>query len=269
MHKLSFIGLVVGMLCLGSALFGQESEHIYQGLPSSQTDLIYYRKAYVIEWDPVHKVPRWVAYHVTPDYIMTPSRKGHFAQFRGDPDIDNEASEKDYEGQFQTWRNYAKGHLAPYYIAGGDRDHDGLTAADGDEDEYQTIYEINYMSNIAPQDQYDFNGAGGLWYQLETYVREDLIRTKGYEVWVYAGTIFGPSSYDEYKGISVPPLFYKIILYKNEEGIHIEPYLLPHQRDSRGELSDYLVNVDMIEALTGLDFYPEWDKEEQERFVEE
>jgi endonuclease G, mitochondrial len=43
--------------------------------------------------------------------------------------------ENDYKNQFNTWRNYAKGHLAPYFISGGDRDNDGINAGGGDPDD--------------------------------------------------------------------------------------------------------------------------------------
>lgn len=110
-------------------------------------------------------MPRWVAYHVTPEYRDVPPREGQFETYRSDPDIDGEAGDDEYTGYFAS-RGYARGHLAPYATMGGDRDNDGELAED-DEDDAQTVLEANYMSNMSPQHQGAFNGVGGIWYELE------------------------------------------------------------------------------------------------------
>jgi len=89
-----------------------------------------------------------VAYHIKPESRDTPKRQGKFASFRNDPDIDGEAKDADYDGLF-TSRGYARGHLAPYAVMGGDRDGDGILAKDGDPDDELTLFQSNYMSNIA------------------------------------------------------------------------------------------------------------------------
>ena len=40
------------------------------------TDAVVERNAYVLEYDYGHKAPRWVAYHLVPDYRTTPRRDG-------------------------------------------------------------------------------------------------------------------------------------------------------------------------------------------------
>ena len=62
----------------------------------------------------------------------------------------------DYKGLF-TSRGYARGHLAPYGVMGGDRDGDGQLAKEGDPDDEVTIFQGNLMSNIPPQHHYGFN----------------------------------------------------------------------------------------------------------------
>ena len=241
------------------------SEHAYGGIPSC--GIYIERQGYIIQFDVEHKTPRWVAYHIKPEYLDTPDRKKKkWGKFRDDPDIIGEATEKDYKKQFNTWRNYAKGHLAPYFISGGDRDNDGINAANGDDYDAKTVHEINYMSNIAPQHHYNFNGSGGLWYKLETYVRNKLLREQKKNVWVFAGCIFGPGSYDRIgNGVEVPPMFYKIVVTENNNIPKILAFLFPHQIKRHGDIQDYLVSVNIIEALTGLDFFPELNDEEMER----
>ena len=90
----------------------QASDHAYGGIPSGGAYVE--RQGYIIQFDAEHKTPRWVAYHVKPEHLDTPDRKKHkWGKFRDDPDMIGEATEDDYKGQFRTWRNYAKGHLAP------------------------------------------------------------------------------------------------------------------------------------------------------------
>ena len=40
-------------------------------------------------------------------------------------------------------------------------------------------------------------------------------------------------------------------------------FLFPHQHERQGELNDFLVPVDTIEALTGLDFFASMDESKQ------
>jgi len=241
------------------------SEHAYGGIPSNGAYLE--RQGYIIQFDARRKTPSWVAYHVKPENLSTPDRDEHeWGKFRNDPDIVGEATDEDYKNQFSTWRNYAKGHLAPYFISGGDRDGDGTDAVHGDEDDAKTVYEIMYMSNMAPQHHYNFNGSGGLWYKLETYVRENLLKGQEKEVWVFAGCIFGAGSYDKIgNGVEVPPMFYKIIITEEDNKPKILAFLLPHQIKKHGDIQDFLVSVNLIEALTGLDFFPELNDEVMER----
>ncbi len=103
---------------------------------------------------------------------------------------------EDYEDQFHTWRNYAVGHLAPYFISGGDRDNDGTNAANGDD--AQTVYEINYFGNMAPQHHDNFilrsikahHGARSAGKRLQTVARHaghlpaDLSITTTGEKWI-------------------------------------------------------------------------------------
>src|SRR3546814_1893293 len=87
-----------------------------------------------------------------------------------------------------------------------------------------TVFEFNYMSNIAPQLHSRFNGSGGLWYKLETRIRER-VAGKGKSVHIIAGTVFGDGDAhvvgpDE--DIFVPHMFYQIII--SEHGARSEEH---------------------------------------------
>lgn len=239
-------------------------EHVFGGLPS-QAASVQVRQGYVTSYDSAKRVPSWVAYHVEPDYLNTPTRQGKFSSFRNDPDVNNPVTDDDYDGLFSGPSNFARGHLAPYAVMGGDRDDDGNYAKD-DDDDALTIFQANYMSNIAPQNHYNFNGSGGLWYKLERWIQDRVVEEHEQEVWVFAGCIFGPGEHEKVgpdNDILVPAMFYKIVIRQDpaDDVPKVLAFLFPHQRSKHGDIEDFLVSVNTIESLTGLDFLNELDDE--------
>jgi len=249
------------------------AEHMYGGLPGGSQVLI--RQAYVLSYDTERRNPSWAAFHVIPHYLNTPKREGVFDTFRADPDIANEAKDSDY-----TNSGYDRGHIAPYNIAGGDRDGDCHFAAedingdgkidssdvgpDGkpivdDEDDFKTIKQINYMSNIAPQHK-NFNRNSGLWFDLERYIQDTLVENNGMEVWVIAGTIFTekePVKIGSGNNIHVPQGFYQIVIARPnpQENAKVLAFRFGHPTTNEGDIFDFLVSIDEIEVLAGLDFF--------------
>ncbi len=240
-------------------------EHCPWGLPSTAN--VRARKGYVTAYDPKRRIPLWSAYHVTPEYRKTPKRKNRFSSFRKDTDVTNGVVAKDYNGLMRT-RGFARGHYAPFFVMGGDRDGDGkrahLDPSKSDADDEKTVFQANFMSNIAPQHHAAFNGPGGVWFNVETYIRTQLVDEEKREVWVVAGCILGPKSMEKVgpkKDIEVPPAFFQIIALEEEDLDYpmVAAFLLPHHRERHGEIQDYMVSIDVIEALTGLDFFASLD----------
>lgn len=238
-------------------------EHAPDGLLGCTPANFHVRKAYLICYDTDRRVPRWTMYHVTRDYTNTPSRKGRFSSFRADPDLDNEAKNSEYVGLLKS-RGYARGHLTPYGVLGGDRDGDGIRAelnGPSDPDDEKTVFEGNYMSNIAPQHHAGFNNQPGLWYELERWIQDDMVKSRGEDVHVVAGAIFGPGEVEKVgpnQDIFVPPMFYKVVSFAPRAGQprRVLVFLFPHQRAAHGQIQDFLISVDVLEAMTGLDFFP-------------
>lgn len=245
-------------------------EHVFGGVPSAAQLLV--RTAYVQDYDDHRHMPRWVAYRITPDAYEVMDRD-QAPGFRNDPDVAFPIRNEDWV-HWEAERGFERGHLAPYAIMGGDRDGDGLYASDGDPEDIRTIMEGNYRSNLAPQHE-AFNGAGGLWYELEAQIRER-VKDGDIEPWVIAGPVFGPgetegrqvkrtmggdTSDDAF--LFVPPAFFKIVILQDDPSAAPTAlaFLFPHQRLSHGRIQDYLVTVDLIESLTGLDFLNELDDE--------
>jgi len=253
-------------------------EHLKFGNPNTEDILI--RNAYVLHCNKPYRIPNWVAYRIDPDYLNTPERKGRFSSFRKDEDVNDPVKDEEYDCLFSS-KGYARGHLAPFKITGGDRDDDGDYAVYGsgvtsDEDDELTIFQGNYMSNIAPQHHKAINGPGGLWYKLERWVQDDIVGDKDEEVWIYAGCVIFDTENIEGIGkndsIVVPNLFYKIVIMESgdEDQPYVLAFLFPHYRHKsdmkENDIFKYLVTVDYIEAIAGLDFFCNIDESDQEEF---
>ena len=252
-------------------------EHIFGGAPDDS--IIYERRAYLFSYDKKYNVPQWTAWHVIPPYRDTPKRKSRWSTFRTDPEL-NHVKTKDYIGWYDSEFNYARGHIAPYFISGGDRDHDGKDAEYEsdlkieDPDDACTVFEINAMTNVAPQYHKRFNGSPGVWWQLETDMR--MMLDNGHEFYVFAGTVFlenkevmnignrkeDPDAWD----IGVPHGYFKMIIdpIKNE----VVAFLFDHADDLNKGCnidiakwpSNCIVDVSDIESITGLKFFSELNK---------
>lgn len=238
-------------------------EHTIGGLPTCNADNLYYRTAYVLCFNSERKVPNWTAYRVVADYRNTPERKGRLSRFRKDPDVEGEAKDADYRGVFAS-RGYARGHYTPYGVLGGDRDHDGKLAdlddALSDPDDEKTVFEGNYMSNVAPQHHSGFNGSPGMWWKLERWLQDKIITADNETAHVIAGAIFGLGEVEKIgpnKDIHVPPMFYKIVVIdeKGDEPQRVLAFLFPHHRKAHQGIQNYLTSVNVIEAMTGVDFF--------------
>ena len=62
------------------------------------------------------------------------------------------------------------------------------------------------------------------------------------------------------KKIPIPDAFFKIVINQQGNTLHILPFIFPHKEIERGsdkkyDYTPYLTTVDMIESLTGLDFF--------------
>lgn len=248
--------LVIPVLAFGWSPLKQEriDEHLPWGIPILPEPLVQtlsFQTAYIACFNLDHNSPDWSAYHIAPTYLNTPPRE-KYKTFYGHLG----ANYDDY-----TNSGYDRGHLAPFKIAGGIRN--GLSeGACGIGYCDQVVREINLMSNIVPQYP-SFNRSGGLWYELETRVREHV--GDGHDVWVVAGTILWDGTVSTIGGpadVHVPHAFYKIIAWGAAPEVpQVAAFLFPHQESRVGELVDFLVSVDLIEALCGCDFFALLDDE--------
>jgi endonuclease G len=247
-------------------------EHIVKGQPDGTTPVLV-RHAYVAHYNPKYRIPDWVSYHAIVPYLQTPARSGKFKSFRTDPDIQNEpVVDDDYVGA-----GYARGHMAPYFIMGGHREDGDSEIGKFDPDsqyDQTTVFQANYLSNIAPQHQLGLNGPGGAWYALETAIRTKLLKKHEMELHVIVGPIFNdPNKYKTIKSkingetkIAIADNFFQVIVFYNKDTKEYitAGFIFEHvKKKPKKALIKYLVPVDDIEAKTGLDFLNELPKAEQ------
>jgi endonuclease G len=197
-------------------------------LPTSTTNSIYHRSAYVFSYSESHEQSEWVAYYLDVDDINST----HFDRpfFTQDPLVKSASAD---------WRNYKKsgydkGHLCP----AGDR-----------KESYKSFQETFFTSNISPQ-EHEFNS--GVWNRLEEKIRYWSTAKEGLYV-VTGGVLTDDLKTIGKEKVSVPNYFYKVLLSKN--GTQMIGFLVPHE-NSNQPLYEFVVSVDEIEKMTGIDFYP-------------
>ena len=194
--------------------------------------------AYCLGYNETHEQAAWVFYELTRDEtVKHAERTDHFLE---DGDVaSGSATNADYKGS-----GYDRGHLAP--------------AADMGWSE-QVMAESFYYSNMSPQVP-SFNR--GIWKNLESLVRD---WARAYDtIYVTTGPILEPGlTQIGPNGVSVPKFYYKAIL-----DLHSHPhkgigFLLPNA-SSHENLQSFVVSIDELERLTGVDFYASLlDSEEQ------
>lgn len=204
-------------------------------LPTSTTNQIIHHEGYSLSYSEKHEQAEWVAYELKKSHLSSTNHKRPY--FEIDKAVKTGAA---------SWRNYKnsgydRGHLCP----AGDRRY--------------TKYahdETFLTSNITPQ-EHQFNS--GIWNTLEQKVRYWARKYDGVFV-VTGGVLKGNMQTIGTENVSVPNQFYKVLIDNNSGKTKMIAFLMPH-KDSKKPLYKFVVPVDKIEELTGIDFFPELDDE--------
>lgn len=200
-------------------------------IPSSTTGAIVEHQHYMLSYSEPHEQAEWVAYMLNKAHLTSDKRKRPY--FIEDPIVRSKSADwRNYKGS-----GYDRGHLCP----AGDRRFSE-----------QAYNETFYTSNISPQDR-AFNA--GVWNRLEIQVRQ--WATIYGSVFVATGgvlddrlTVIGEED------VAVPRFYYKIVARGDAKHMTLIAFLLPG-RESKQSLSQFLVPVDVIEEMTGIDFFQE------------
>jgi endonuclease G len=202
-------------------------------LPTSTTGQIIHHEGFSLSYSESHEQAEWVAYELKKSHLSNSNFKRPY--FEVDKAVKTGAA---------SWRNYRnsgydRGHLCP----AGDRKYS------------QKAHDETFLtSNISPQD-HAFNS--GIWNTLEQKTRYWARKYDGVFV-VTGGVLKGNLETIGDERVAVPKQFYKIILDANNGQIKMIAFLI-HHINSKESLYKFVVSVDSIESLTGIDFFPELD----------
>ena len=187
--------------------------------------------SFSLAYQEAHEQAAWVAYLISRKHAHNASKRRD--NFRTDPSVSTgSASSEDYK-----YSGFDRGHLAP--------------AADFDYNR-KALSETFFMSNISPQHP-SFNRGG--WRELEEVVRQ--WATEQDSLWVVTGPILERELKEiGSNGVSVPKYFYKIILDARQPDIKLIGFLMPNQK-LKQDLGNFIVPIDSIEKISGLDFFPQ------------
>lgn len=226
----SICGALSIFFFFGGSSFG-EFKSLEEALPAhtSERDIVRHT-GYTLNYDEQFEQADWVIYVLTAGHLKGDAPRRD--EFRQDPAVKTgSANPKDYRGS-----GYDRGHLAP----AGDMKWSP-----------KAMSESFYMSNMSPQ-KHEFNS--GIWENLESQVRE-WARENG-EVYVVTGPVLKVNlPRIGINRVAVPKYYYKIILdYKQPEYKAIA-FIIPN-RAAAFPLQNYVVTVDSVEHLTGIDFFP-------------
>lgn len=200
-------------------------------LPSSTTGEIVHHENYSLSYNEAHEQAEWVAYELKKSHLSNTNFKRPY--FEIDLAVKTGAAD---------WRNYKnsgydRGHLCP----AGDR----RFSKEAHDETFLT-------SNISPQ-EHQFNA--GIWNTLEQKVRYWARKYDGVFV-ITGGILKGNMKTIGDEDVSVPNQFYKVLIDNNSGQTKMIAFLMPHE-DSQQPLYKFVVSVDKIEELTGIDFFAE------------
>ena len=201
-------------------------------LPTSTTDVVVQHSYYTLSYSEKHEQAEWIAYELTKENTGGTKRRSN--DFRPDPMITSGSSElADYKGS-----GYDRGHLAP----AGDMKFDA-----------KAMSESFYMSNMSPQKP-GFNR--GIWKNLEEQVREWAVLNE--HLYIITGAILTeePLATIGDNAVSVPASYYKVILDYRAPEVKAIAFVLANERGEE-QLGNYVVTIDYVEKITGIDFFPE------------
>lgn len=206
------------------------------------------RVNYAVEWDCDKKSQRWSCYQMHKGYTGSYSRV--VDGYLNDPSLNKD----DYwETDYIYGSGYEHGHICP----NADRKYS-----------YMANYQTFYMTNMQPQ-YHKFNGytssgadkGEGLWVRMEGKVRDWTPASTNDTLYVCkGGTIDNEDQIiGRIKGkLIIPKYFFMACLMKNSMGYRAIGFWAEQQSNEWHDdepLSTYVVTIDKLEELTGIDFF--------------
>lgn len=202
---------------------------------------IYNKPNFSLSYVEEYEIPEWVTYRLTVG-MLNEKKHPRDQDFNPDPAIKTQSAH--YHDYKQS--GYRRGHLVPSADMAWDKPSMDATFL---------------LSNIAPMKE-EFND--GIWLELEHNVRDWARMYK--DITVVAGPVFNDSLGVIGKNeVLVPRYFYKAIFTAQNDQPEVIGFLFDQTESDPGKLYEYIVPIDSIEKITGLDLfanmYGDWDKE--------
>lgn len=210
------------------------AEEVHYELPTLVADRpqqVIEHLAYTVSYNPEWRIPNWVAYELTAHETEGAEERNN--KFLPDPLVEGDpVVTSDY-----TKSGYDRGHMAP--------------AADM-KWSAQAMRESFYMTNMCPQNH--SNNAGD-WKDLENLARDWAVRYGN--IYICCGPIVSanPEHIGTKRRIVVPERFYKVFLRQKGQSWTAIGFVMQNAAGSK-PLMTYMVSVDEVERLTGIDMFP-------------
>lgn len=226
---------VIFLLAFSMGVVGQDvcRKHLPLGhLPGADQTFCY--DGYAVGYSYDLKIPVWAAYRITHESANTVN-VDRSDDFRINPSVPARyrSDRADYRGS-----GYDRGHMAPSGTIDYSREANS---------------ETYFYSNIVPQlPGFNRDGFGhqGVWGFLENEIR-DWVRDRG-ELYVVSGAI-ASGRQTIGNSVAIPEAFYKIVIdLKTADSI---AFLLPHEENLKDQAAKFIVSIDRIEEVSGLDFF--------------
>lgn len=228
-----------------------------QSISTESNSQILKRDGYTISYNKETKCANWVKWILSEEHTDGPFPRKGAIYYKNDGsaygigvvnnimvqnpyviDLETEAPRQTHEDWKDVKYNMSHGHLCP---AG---DNKWSKAA---------MNQSFLLSNICPQDR-DLNN--GDWKALEEKCRTWAKRYG--ELQIVAGPIFNNGEITRFMGvnrIAIPDGFFKVIMYMNKNPQAIG-FVFPNESNHH-DMNHYVVTVDEIEMITGIDFFSE------------
>ncbi|RAH38840.1 DNA/RNA non-specific endonuclease [Halomonas sp. SL1] len=240
------LGIAALFAAVGSGLWYMEEREVrerlsWMGVPTWErlTPLSVHRvlrnDGFLVGWSDVRVSPLWASYVLYADRV---AEVGDRPGFRRDWRTLWPVTPDSY-----LRSGYDRGHLAPNYA---------IARVHGPSAQHDTFL----MSNMAPQ-RPDLNRR--LWQRLEEVVIDRFVPQYG-TLQVITGPIFASEftqgMLNRVGLVEVPVAFYKILVVPGEHPRALA-FVMPQSVRGDEPLDRFVVSIDRIETLTGLDFFPD------------
>ena len=198
-----------------------EMAKVRNGVPVAYT-------GFTVSYDGSHKIPEWVVYELTSEeaFATDVSRSDEFWE---DTRVKNYSKLSDYRGS-----GFDRGHMCP--------SNDQRWSKEANYDTFSLL-------NMVPQ-EHEYNA--GIWLTAEKWVRN--VAGKYGKVYVATGPVISDNMDTIGSGVAVPVSCWKALLVINDGKASSIALCIP-QSVKKGKIQDYVMSVNELEQLTGLDLF--------------